>query len=68
MEKLTTGAIEIIKKDHDCFIEVTKAWGRNRNSIYRWILENRRPELTHPRTIRILEKYNKENIALVETN
>lgn len=66
MGQLTPEALELIKKNNTLFFEITEAWKRNRGSIYRWILENRRPELCHPTTIKLIEKYNTENIKIVQ--
>lgn len=67
MDQLTPEAIELVKRNNALFFEITETWKRNRGSIYRWLLQNRRPELTHPRTIRIIEKYNTENIQIVQS-
>jgi len=66
MGQLTPEALELIKKNNKLFFEIVETWKRNRGSIYRWILENKRPELSHSITVRLIEKYNTQNIKIVQ--
>jgi len=66
MGQLTSEAIELIKRNNALFFELTEAWKRNRGTMYRWLLENRRPELSHPKTINIILKHNPGKIKIVQ--
>lgn len=66
MSQLTPEALELIKENNTLFFEIVEAWKRHRGSIERWIRENRRSELSHPITVRLIEKYNTENIKIVQ--
>lgn len=54
------------KENQDLFFELMKAWNINVRSMYRWLRENRRPELSHPKTINIILKHNPGKIKIVQ--
>ena len=54
------------KENQKVFFEIMEAWDINIYSMYRWLRENRRPELSHPKTINIILKHNPGKIKIVQ--
>lgn len=67
MGQLTNEAIALIKANNKLFFEVQEEWQIHRGTLYRWLLDNRRPQLSHPRTTGIIERYNEEQIQILAT-
>lgn len=54
-----------MKERRKLFFEIMEAWDINIYSMYRWFRENRRPELSHPKTVNIILKHKPGNIKIV---
>lgn len=54
------------KDNQKVFFEIQEAWNINMFTMYRWLRENRRPELSHPKTINIILKHNPGKIKIVQ--
>lgn len=64
--ELTSEIIAWIKENPKVFFEIHEAWHINMFTMYRWLRENRRPELSHPKTINIILKHNPGKIKIVQ--
>jgi hypothetical protein len=64
--ELTPEIIAWIKENQKVFFEISEVWHINMFTMYRWLRENRRPELSHPKTINIILKHNPGKIKIVQ--
>lgn len=65
--ELTPEIIIWIRENPKVFFEIIEAWGISMFTMYRWLRQNRRAQLSHPKTINIIMKHNPGKIKIVQS-